>query len=196
MKKKELNINDLPSSDQLESELGRENYRRRYGSVLRSTVYILITVAAAAVLIATLVLPVFRIYSSSMSPTLEEDEIVCSYKSSDITQGDVIAFYYNNRLLVKRVIAEPGSWVTIDEGGVVYVDGKRLSEPYVTQPALGECDLEFPFQVPADRYFVLGDNRVESVDSRYSGVGCVSQEQIAGEIFFKVWPFEQFGPVK
>lgn len=195
MKKKEVSINDLPNAEQLETELGREKYRRRFGSVLRSTVYILITVAAAAVLIATLVLPVFRIYSASMSPTLQEDEIVCSYKTSDISQGDVIAFYYNNRLLVKRVIAEPGSWITIDENGFVFVDGKKLDEPYVEQPALGECDLEFPYQVPADRYFVMGDNRAESVDSRYSGIGCVSQEQIAGKIFLSVWPLASFGLV-
>lgn len=196
MKKKEINAENLPSVDQLESELGREHYRRRYGSVLRSTIYILITVAAAAVLIATLLLPVFRIYSDSMAPTIREDQIVCSYKSSDIEQGDIIAFYYNNRLLIKRVIGEPGSWVTIDGNGVVFVDGKRLEEPYVEQLALGECDLEFPFQVPADRYFVMGDNRVDSIDSRYSEIGCISQEQIAGEVLFRVWPFEDIGFVK
>lgn len=195
MKKNKEFLNNRPSVEQLENELGREHYRRRYRGLLRSTVYLLITIAAVAVLIATLLLPVFRIHSSSMSPTLNKDEIVCSYKISNPSQGDLIAFYYNNRLLVKRVIAGPGSWVTIDENGVVYVDGVKLDEPYVEQLALGECDLEFPYEVPADRYFVMGDNRAESVDSRYSGVGCVSVEQIAGKIFFRAWPFEAFGPV-
>ncbi len=185
-----------PTADQLEQELKRETYRKQYGRVLRSTVYALITVAAAAVLVATLMLPVLRIYGTSMTPTMTDGDIVVSVKAGSFDRGDIIAFWLNNKILVKRVIAQPGEWVDIGEDGSVTVNGEPLEEPYLTEKALGECDLELPYQVPEGRIFVMGDHRSTSVDSRSSAVGCVAEEQIVGELVFRVWPFSGFGPLK
>ena len=181
---------ERPTVSQLEAELAREKYRRRYGRVMRSTIYTLITVAAVAVLVATLWLPVLQIYGSSMTPTLDEGEIVISLKGSDFHRGDIVAFYYNNKILVKRVIAGPGQWVNIREDGTVYVDDEPLDEPYLTERAFGSCDIQLPYQVPDGRYFVMGDHRSTSVDSRHSAVGCVAGEQIVGKIVFRVWPLK------
>lgn len=187
---------DFPTIEQLEAELKRENYRHRYGRVLRSTIYMLVTVSAAAVLIAVLVLPVLQIYGSSMADTLHDGEVVVSLKGAHFKSGDVIAFYYNNKILIKRVIAESGDWVDIDEDGNVYVNDQLLEEPYVTEKALGDCNIELPYQVPDGKAFVMGDYRPTSVDSRNTAVGCVSEEQIIGKIIFRVWPLSDFSSVR
>ena len=183
----------VPTVAQLEEELKRERYRKRYGRVLRSTVYALITVAAAAVLVATLFLPVLRIYGTSMTPTMTDGDIMVSVKGGNYERGDVIAFWFNNKILVKRVIALPGEWVDIDQEGCVSIDGRPLNEPYLTEKALGECDIELPYQVPDGRLFVMGDHRSTSADSRSSMVGCVAEEQIVGRLVFRVWPLDRFG---
>ena len=185
----------LPTTEELEQELARERYQRSYRRTLRSTIYALVVVAAAAILVATLLLPVLRIYGHSMTPTVSEGNIVVSLKGSEFRQGDIIAFYYNNKILVKRLIAGPGSWVNIDDDGNVYVDNQPLDEPYLVEKALGDCDIELPYQVPEDRYFVMGDHRSTSVDSRNTAVGCVAEEQIVGRIVFRVWPLDEFGPI-
>lgn len=187
---------ELPSLEQLTAELERVQYKRRYKRVLRSTVFTLVVVAAAAVLVATIWLPVLQIYGASMTPTLEEGDVVISIKGADFAPGDLVAFYMGNKILVKRCIAGPGQWVNLDAEGNVFVDGKLLDEPYLTEKALGECDLEFPYQVPENRYFCLGDHRSTSVDSRSSAVGCVSDEQIVGKIVFRVWPLPDFGTLR
>ena len=186
----------MPTLTQLEAELKRTRYIKRYRSVLKSTVYTLITVAAVAVLVATLWLPVLQIFGNSMTPTLSNGEIVFSVKTTDLKQGDIVAFYYNNRILIKRMIAKQGDWVNIDEEGNVYVNGELLDEPYLTEKALGDCNIELPYQVPDGRIFVIGDHRATSVDSRNTAVGCVAQEQIVGKIIFRVWPFKAFGKVQ
>ena len=190
---KNSNNTELPSYEQLEAELNRIRYKRRYRSVLRSTLYTLITVAAVAVLVATLWLPVLQIYGSSMTPTLQDGEIVFSVKTTDMVPGDVIAFYYNNKILIKRVIAGPGDWVNITEDGTVYVNDVMLEEPYVAELSLGGSDITYPYQVPDGKIFVMGDHRATSVDSRHTAVGCVAQEQIVGKIIFRIWPLGEIG---
>lgn len=185
-------IFDLPSTQQIEDELKRIRYRKRYRRVLRSTVYTLITVAAVAVLVATLLMPVLQIFGSSMAPTLEDGEIVLSVKTSDLRHGDVVAFYYNNKILVKRVIAVSGEWVDITPEGDVYVNSKLLDEPYLNEKSLGDCNIEFPYQVPESRIFVMGDHRSVSIDSRNTAVGCVAEDQIVGKLVFRVWPLDAF----
>ena len=195
-KEKEKKPLVIPTNEELERELQRVLYRKRYGSTLRSTIYALITVAAMAVLVATLFLPVLQIYGSSMTPTLNDGNILLSVKAGEFEKQDVIAFYYNNKILVKRVIARAGEWVNIDEEGNVSVNGEILDEPYLQNKALGECDLELPYQVPEGRLFVMGDHRSVSVDSRSSAIGCVAEEQIVGKLVFCVWPLQDFGKIE
>lgn len=186
----------LPTVQQLEAELKREKYRGRYWKMLRGTVAVLVVVAATAVLISNLLLPILRIYGSSMTPTLVNGNIVAAVRSGTYQRGDIIAFYYNNKILVKRVIGMPGEWVDMDESGNVTIDGEPLEEPYLTEKALGECDIELPYQVPEGRYFVMGDHRSVSSDSRSSQVGCVSEEQIVGKLLFRLWPLDEIGPIE
>lgn len=183
---------ELPATAQLEAELQRERYKRRYWRVFRSTVYALIVTAAVSVLVATLWLPILRIVGSSMTPTLNDGEIVVSMKGGKFTAGDLVSFYVGNKILIKRVIALPGQWVDIDEDGNVYVDEHPLNEPYLQEKALGICDLDLPYQVPEGHYFVMGDHRSTSVDSRSSAVGAISDGQIVGRIVFCVWPLTDF----
>ena len=192
----ETALQKAPTLNQLEQELKRETYRRRYNRVLRSTAYTLITVAAAAVLVATLFLPVLRIYGTSMTPTVADGDILVSVKSGRFDRGDIIAFWFNNKILVKRVIAQPGEWVDIDGEGNVFINREPLDEPYLTEKALGECDLELPYQVPEGRIFVMGDHRATSSDSRSSAVGCVAEEQIVGKLVFRVWPLDKAGALE
>lgn len=186
----------MPTVDELEMELSRVQYRNRYGKILRNTVFTLITVAATAVLVAVLFLPVLQIYGHSMAPGLEEGDIVAALKGAEFQTGDVVAFYYNNKILVKRVIAGPGDWVDIDAEGNVSVNGKALDEPYLSEKSLGECDIDLPCQVPENRWFLMGDHRSVSVDSRSSAVGCVSEEEIVGRLVFRAWPLEKIGFIK
>lgn len=188
-------VPEVPKVEQLEKELKRENYKKRYRRTLRSTIYALITVAAAAVLVATLWMPVLEITGGSMAPTLVDGQIVASVKTDKFETGEIIAFYYNNSILVKRVIAGPGDWINIDEDGTVYINGTQIDEPYVKDKALGECDLTFPYQVPESRIFVMGDHRSTSVDSRSSSVGCVAEDQIVGRLVLRVWPLSEFSPI-
>lgn len=186
----------LPSAKEIELELRRERYKSRYMRTLKSTVFALVTVAAAAVLVATLWLPVMQTYGNSMTPTLHNGEIVISVKTKNLEQGNVIAFYYNNKVLVKRIVAGPGDWVDIKEDGTVYVNQLQLEEPYLTEKSFGDADVEFPCQVPDEKYFVLGDHRATSADSRHTTVGFVPREQVVGKIVFRVWPVDRFGSIQ
>ena len=189
--RKEHSPQELPPLDILKKELKRERYRRRFRRLLRSTVNALIVVAAVAALIATLVLPVLQITGTSMEPSLNDGDIVLLVKTDRLETKDFCAFYYSNKILIKRIIATPGDYIWIESDGTVFLNGAALDEPYVTEKALGECDLEFPYQVPDNHYFVMGDHRSTSIDSRHTSVGCVAQEQIVGKILFRIWPMNR-----
>lgn len=185
-----------PTLDQMEEEISRLKYRKRYGRALRGTVYSLAVVAAVAILIATLWMPVLQITGVSMAPTLVDGQFVVAVKESEFQPGDITAFYYNNKILVKRVIASAGDWVNISENGDVYVNGVLLEEPYIKEKSLGECNIELPYQVPDGKVFVMGDDRAVSLDSRTTAVGPVSKEQVLGRVVFRVWPLSAFGRVE
>ena len=182
-----------PSSEEISGELKQGEKRRRILRILGSTFAGLLTVAAIVVLIATFLLPTLRIYGSSMTPTLNEGEIVVSVKTPEYNKGDIIAFYYNNKILVKRVICGPGDWFDMDKDGTVYVNKTKVDEPYLTETAFGTCDIDLPFQVPDGQYFVLGDHRETSVDSRTTQIGCVPAERMVGKVLLRVWPLDDLG---
>lgn len=182
----------VPSAGVIKAEIKREKYKQLYKKVLRSTVYTLIIVAAIAVLIATLLLPVVQITGTSMEPSLVEGDIVALIKTDNLERGDLCAFYYSNKILIKRVIGKPGDVIIIDTDGTVYVNGTPIDEPYITDPGFGECDIEFPFTVPSGEYFMMGDKRQTSIDSRNSVIGTIPTDEIVGKIFLKIWPLNEF----
>ncbi len=194
--KQQISADDLPTTEQLETELKYEKGKKEHSRFIRNTIFALITVAAVTVLISTLFLQVLQIYGSSMTPTLYEGNIVVSVKGSGFERGDIISFYYNNKILVKRAIAFEGDFVDFDKDGNLYVNNKKLDEPYVSDKSLGECDIELPYQGPSGKIFVLVDHRATSVDSRSTVMGCVSEEQIVGKIWLRVWPLDLFGGVR
>ena len=187
---------DLPSLELIENELKRTRYQSRYRRTLRTTIFSLLVIAAVAVIIAVLLLPVLQISGSSMETTLNDGDLVISLNDGEYKTGDVIGFYYNNVVLIKRVIATSGDWVDIDEDGTVSVNGSPLDEPYVTEKSIGECNITLPYQVPQGKCFVLGDHRASSIDSRNTQVGCISNDVIVGRLLMRIWPLKQLGFVK
>jgi signal peptidase I len=184
-----------PSLEQLNRELDRRHHQRAFSRALRGTVWTLVVVAAAAIICSTFFFSVFQIQGSSMEPTLNEGELVVASKSKHFQRDDIIAFYYNNKVLLKRVIGFPGEWIDINQDGIVSINGQALEEPYVKENALGQCDITLPCQIPDERWFVLGDHRATSVDSRSKAIGNVAEEQLVGKIVFRIWPLSKFGPV-
>ena len=190
MKHTRKEISSLPTIKQVETERKRYRRQKAYNQALSGTIYVLTIVAAVAVLIATLVLPVLQIEGTSMEPTLVNGDVVLLTKTTSFDRGELCGFSWNNKLLIKRVIGVPGDWIEIDTDGTVYLNGEKLDEPYAEQLSVGECDLEFPYQVPQEQYFVLGDMRESSIDSRNTLIGCVKKDQIVGKVFFRIWPFK------
>ncbi|MBQ9894164.1 MAG: signal peptidase I [Ruminococcus sp.] len=186
-------IMDIPSSEQLGRELKRLRYKKSFFRNLKSTVGALIVVAAIAVIVSTRLIPVFRVTGSSMSPTLTNGEVVMCIRSSHYKTGDIVAFYYNNKVLLKRVIGVPGDNILIKDDGTVVLNDEELDEPYVSGKAKGECDITMPYQVPENRLFVMGDHRAVSVDSRSTSVGCIAEENVLGKVVLRVYPFDKFG---
>ncbi len=184
---------EKPSVEQLESTLRAARHASNYKKALRSTIYSLLVVAAAAILIATLVMPVLHISGSSMTPVVGNGDIVAVITGTEFDRGDIIAFYYSNKVLVKRVIAFAGEWVDIDSNGNIYINGELLDEPYLEEKAFGNCDIRLPYQVPEGKLFVLGDHRSTSQDSRSQIIGSVSEEMLIGKIFLRVWPLNKIG---
>ncbi len=190
--KKEVQQLEIPSVELLEGELKRTRYNRRYRRTLRTTIFSLLLVAATAVIIAVLLLPVLQISGDSMEGTLSDGDTVLSLNDGKYKTGDIIGFYYNNVVLIKRVIATSGDWVDIADDGTVTVNGVELDEPYVTEKALGECNINLPYQVPQGKCFVLGDNRAVSIDSRNTAVGCISNDVVMGRLLARIWPLKSF----
>ena len=194
--KREQSLVEYPSLEQMEQEIARLKYKKSYGSALRGTLYSLAVVAAIAILVATLWMPVLQITGASMEPTLVDGPFVVVLKNDDFVPGDITAFYYNNKILIKRVIASAGNWVDIDADGNVAVNGIQLEEPYIQEKSLGECNIELPYQVPDGKVFVMGDDRAISLDSRTTAVGSISKEQVLGQVVFRVWPLKEFGAIR
>ena len=194
--RKSYQVQDIPSVEMLEAELNRSRYRKSFRSVLLSTFFSLLVVAAIAVIIAMLVMPILQISGVSMTDTLDDGDLVVTMKSKQYRSGDVIGFYFNNGILVKRVIATAGDWVDLDPDGTVYVNGARLDEPYVSEKSFGECNIALPYQVPEGKCFVMGDHRDTSIDSRNTAVGCIENEMVVGKLFLRVWPLNSFGRIR
>lgn len=180
----------MPSKEQVETELSKIKYKKRFRSTLLSTISILIVVAAVAVLISTLFFPVVQVSGTSMEPTLKNGDILVLIKSDNVERGDMCCVSWQNKTLLKRVIGLPGDVISIDEQGSVFVNNEQLDEPYVTEKSLGICEIEFPYLVPDNKIFILGDKRGSSVDSRSNAIGCVGKDQIVGRVAFKVWPIK------
>ncbi|MCD8018109.1 MAG: signal peptidase I [Clostridiales bacterium] len=189
-------MTDIPTAEEVAAERERLQYQKRYRQTIRTTIYALIVVAAVAVLIATMFLPVLQVSGTSMEPTLEDGDVIVLIKTGDFETGDLVGFYYQNKLLLKRVIAGPGDIVDIDDKGNVYVNDELLNESYVTEKALGESDREYPYQVPDGRYFVMGDNRTTSIDSRSTAIGCIETDQIVGKVIFRMWPLNRLSLIR
>lgn len=184
---------ELPTTEQLENELKKIKYKQKYIRILGNTISSLLVVSAIAVLISTLFLPVLRVTGTSMTPTMLNDELIICSKRSNFKNGDIVAFYFNNKILLKRVIGVAGDVIDIKDDGSVYVNNQLLDEPYLSEKSFGECDIELPYQVPDNRIFVMGDHRSTSIDSRSSSVGAIADEYIIGKVIFRVWPFERIG---
>lgn len=187
---------EIPSAAQLDAEIMRLKYRRNFRKTIVSTFNSLIVVASVAVLVSMLFFPLLRVTGTSMTPTLQNDELVICNKMEDFKQGDIIAFHFSNKILLKRVIGVAGDWVDMKEDGTVYINGKEFYEPYVQEKFYGQCDIEFPYQVPDERVFVMGDHRETSVDSRSSDVGCIAEEYIIGKVSIRVWPWKEIGTIE
>lgn len=186
---------ELPTLEQIEKERKRLQYKKKYKRTLKSTIAILLVVAALAILVATLWMPVLRIYGSSMVPTLEDGQIVVTVKSTSFKAGDIVAFYHGNKLLIKRYVAGPSDWFNIDKDGNLFINNKALDEPYIADKSFGETNIKLPYQVPDKKFFMIGDNRSVSIDSRNTVVGCIDEDQIVGKVVFRIWPFKSFGAI-
>jgi signal peptidase I len=185
----------IPQNSDLEKLLEAEKYRLRFRHMLMNTIFTMIIAASVSVLIAVYVIPVIRIYGESMSPTIVNGDVVVTLANPSLKRGDIIAFYHNNKVLAKRVIAFSGEWVDIDEDGIVYIDSVPLDEPYIDKTALGDCTIDLPYQVPEGSLFVMGDNRSISLDSRDAAIGCISEEEMVGKLILRIWPFTRIGKI-
>lgn len=186
----------LPTAIQIDDEISRLKNKRDYIHILINTIASLIVVAAIAVLISSFLLPVLRVTGTSMTPTLTNGTVVVCKRTTSLKRGDIVAFYYNNKVLLKRVIGLPGDYIEIRTDGTVLVNSEVIDEPYIDSPSYGENDLTYPYQVPEDRYFVMGDHRSTSVDSRSKTIGCISEEEVLGKVKMAIWPIDKLKILK
>ena len=187
---------EIPSIEQIEQERRKLKYQKEYRRTIKHVLGVLLVAAAVSVLLATVFFPILRVSGVSMEPTLEDGQVIVLEKSGKFKTGDLIGFYYQNKILLKRVIGQAGDYIDIDADGNVYVNDEKLDEPYLKDQALGECDINLPYQVPDGKIFVMGDHRSKSIDSRSKLVGCVSDEQVVGRVVFRLWPLKSIGFLK
>ena len=184
---------DRPSAEQIGALLRRVQRRREIFRSIGNILGVLVVIAAAVTLVFSLWLPALQVQRGSMAPTLNDGEVVVFITTGAVGRGDIVAFHNGNQILVKRVVAVAGDVVDIGGDGAVLLNGARLDEPYVSELSAGERTTELPCKVPDNQFFVLGDHRQTSIDSRNADIGTVRQDQIIGKALLRIWPLNAVG---
>ena len=178
--------------DEDDEEPGRKK-KKPGRTVLKVFLILLLTVLVLAIGASVYMVMQYGyvVYGTSMAPSLVEGDLVLAIPKSLPVTGDLVSFNNGDRVLIKRAIGCPGDEISVSEDGRVTLNGIELNESYALFTEGDAGDVSYPLTVPEHFYFVMGDNRANSVDSRYSVLGMVSEQDINGRIFLRLWPMRR-----